>query len=59
MVCLVVFRFFFFFISVLGEVVTMGEEGPAVAVPRVELPPVEALTNFPPWLGRIGLVAGL
>ena len=36
----------------------MGEEGPAVAVPGVELPPLEALMNFPPWLRRISIAAG-
>ena len=39
---------FFFFISVLGEVVAMVEEGPAVAALGAELPPLEALMNFPP-----------
>ena len=41
-------RFLFFFISVLGEVVAMGEEGPVLAVLGAELSPFEALTNFPP-----------
>ena len=45
---LTVFRFFFFFISILGEVATVVEEDPAVAAPGAELPPLEALTNFLP-----------
>ena len=48
---LAAFRFFFFLISILGEVVTVDEEGPAVMVPGVEPSPFEALTNFPPYLG--------
>ena len=52
-------RFLFFFISVLGEVVATGEDGPVLAVPGAELSPFEALTDFPPWLGRIGATAGL
>ena len=50
-VCLVAFRFFFFLISVLGEVVTVDEKGPAVTVPGVEPSTFEDLTNFPPYLG--------
>ena len=45
---LVVFRFFFFFISVLGEVVAVVEERLAVAVPGAGPLPFEALMNFPP-----------
>ena len=37
----------------------MGEEGLVLAVLGAELSPFEALTNFPPWLGRIGIAAGL
>ena len=37
----------------------MGEEGPVLTVLGAELSPFEALTNFPPWLGRIGAAAGL
>ena len=40
-------RFLFFFISVLGEVVAMGEDGPVLAVLGAELSPFEALTNSP------------
>ena len=56
---LVVLRFFFLFVSVLGDVVTVDREGPEVAVPGARPPPLEALTNFPPWLGQIGVEAGL
>ena len=38
-------RFLFFFISVLGEVVATGRDGPALAVLGAELPPFEALMN--------------
>ena len=41
-------RFLLFFISILGEVVAMGEEGPVLAVLGAELSPFEALANFPP-----------
>ena len=41
-------HFLLFFISVLGEVVTMGKEGPVFTVLGAELSPFEALTNFPP-----------
>ena len=41
-------RFLFFFISVLGEVVTTGEDGPVLVVLGTELSPFEALTNSPP-----------
>ena len=58
MVRLAVFHFFFF-ISILGEVIAEGGEGLAVAVLGVELPPFEALTNFPPWLGQMGIVVDL
>ena len=37
--------FLLFFFSVLGEVVTTGEDGPVLAVLGAELPPFEALTN--------------
>ena len=49
----------FFLVSVLGDVVTVDREGPVVVVPGVGPPPLEALTNFPPWLGRVGTEAGL
>ena len=52
-------RFLFFFISVLGEVVAMGEDGPVLAVLGAELPPFKALTNPSSGVGRIGAVAGL
>ena len=51
--------FLLFFFSVLGEVVTIGEDGPVLVVLGAELSPFEALTNSPPWLGQIGAVAGL
>ena len=54
---LAAFRFFFFLISILEEVV-MADEG-AVIVPGVGPLPFEALTNLPPCLGWIGIVAGL
>ena len=38
-------RFLFFFISVLGEVVATGGNGPVLAVLGAELPPFKALTN--------------
>ena len=41
-------HFLLFFISVLGEVVTVGEEGPVLAVLGAELSPFEALTKFSP-----------
>ena len=37
----------------------MGEEGLVLMVPRAELSPFEALMNFPPRLGQIGIAAGL
>ena len=40
-------RFLLFFISVLGEVIAMGEEGLVLTVLGAELSPFEALTNFP------------
>ena len=52
-------RFLLFFISVLGEVVAIGKEGLVLTVLGAELSPFEALTNFPPRLGRIGIAAGL
>ena len=39
-------HFLFFFISVLGEVVATGGDGPVLAVLGAELPPFEALTEF-------------
>ena len=45
---LTVFCFLFFFISVLDEVVAVVEEALVVAALGAELPPPEALTNFPP-----------
>ena len=56
---LMVLRFFFLFVSILGDVVAVDGEGPVVAVPKAGPPPLEALTNFPPWLGWIGVEAGL
>ena len=41
-------RFCLFLVSILGEVVAMGEEGPVHAVLGAELSPFEALMNFPP-----------
>ena len=38
-------RFLLFFISVLGEVVATGRDGPVLAVLGAELPPFEALMN--------------
>ena len=38
-------HFLFFFISVLGEVVTTGGDGPVLTVLGAELPPFEALMN--------------
>ena len=52
-------RFLFFFISVLGEVVATGRDGPVLAVLGAELPPFEALTNSSSRVGRIGTAAGL
>ena len=56
---LVTLRFFFFLVSVLGDVVTVDGEGLVVVVPGVGPPPLEALMNFPPWLGQVGAEAGL
>ena len=52
-------HFFFFFISVLGEVVATGRDGPVLAVLGAELPPFEALMNSSSCLGRISAAAGL
>ena len=52
-------RFLFFFISVLGEVVATGGDGPVLAVLGAELPPFEALTNSSSRVGWIGAAAGL
>ena len=41
-------HFFLFLVSVLGEVVAVGEEGPVLMVLGAELSPFEALMNFPP-----------
>ena len=41
-------RFLFFFISVLGEVVAIGEDGPVLTVLGAELSPFEASMNSPP-----------
>ena len=38
-------RFLFFFVSVLGEVVAQGEDGPVLVVLGTEPPPFKALTN--------------
>ena len=51
-------RFLFFFISVLGEVVATGGNGPVLTV-LAELPPFEALTNSSSRVGWIGIAAGL
>ena len=51
--------FLFFFISVLGEVVATGRDGPVLMVLGAELPPFEALTNSPSQVGRTGAAAGL
>ena len=45
-VCLTDLRFFFFFISVLGEVVATGRDGPVLAVLGAELPPFRGLNEF-------------
>ena len=50
-------RFLFFFISVLGEVVATGGDGPVLAVLGAELPPFEALTNSSSRVGWIGAAA--
>ena len=55
---LVILRFFFFLVSVLGDVATVDEEGSAVVVLGVGPPPLEALMNFPPWLGWVSTEAG-
>ena len=52
-------RFLFFFISVLGEVVATGGDGPVLAVLGAELPPFEALMNSSSRVGWIGTAAGL
>ena len=52
-------RFLFFFISILGEVVATGGDGPVLAVLGAELPPFEALTNSSSQVGWIGTAAGL
>ena len=59
MVRLVALCFFFLLVSILGDVVAVDGEGLVVAVPEAWSPPLEALTNFPPWLGRISIEAGL
>ena len=46
-------------ISVLGEVVATGRDGPVLAVLGAELPPFEALMNSSSWVGRISAAAGL
>ena len=52
-------RFLFFFISVLGEEVATGGDGPVLAVLGAELPPFETLTNSSSRVGWIGAAAGL
>ena len=52
-------RFLFFFISVLGEVVATGGDGPVLTVLGAELPPFKALMNSSSQVGRIGATAGL
>ena len=59
MVHLVVLCFFFLFVTILGDVVAVDGEGTALVAPGVGPPPLEAFTNFPPWLGQIGVEAGL
>ena len=56
---LVILRFFFILVSVLGDVVAVDGEGLLVVVTGVGPPPLEALTNFPPWLGQVSTEAGL
>ena len=56
---LVALHFFFLLVSILGDVVAVDGEGPVVAVPEAGPRPLEALMNFPPWLGQIGVEAGL
>ena len=58
-VCLTDLRFLFFFISVLGEVVATGGDGPVLAVLGAEFQPFEVLTNSSSRVGWIGAVAGL
>ena len=52
-------RLLFFFISVSGEVVATGWDGPVLAVLGAERPPFEALTNSSSQVGWIGTAAGL
>ena len=52
-------RFLFFFISILGEVVATGRDGPVLAVLGAELPPFKALTNSSSRVGWVGTAAGL
>ena len=52
-------RFLFFFISVLGEVLAIGGDGPVLTVLGAELPPFEALMNSSSQVGWIGTAAGL
>ena len=44
-------RFLFFFISILGEVVATGGDGPVLAVLGAELLPFEALMNSSSGVG--------
>ena len=48
-------RFLFFFISILGEVVAIGEDGPVLAVSGAELSPFKALMDSPHDKGRSAL----
>ena len=52
-------RFLYFFISILGEVVATGGDGPVLTVLAAEFPPFEALTNSSSRVGWIGAAAGL
>ena len=52
-------RFLFFFISVLGDIVATGGDGPVLTVLGAELPPFEALTNSSSRVGWIGATADL
>ena len=54
-------RFLFFFISVLGEVVAIGKDGPVLAVLGAELSPFEREEVTRPlgdWRSREGLMKG-
>ena len=62
MVSLVTVRlgvFHFFLTFVLGGLVAVVKERLAVAALWVVLPPFEALTNFPPWVGKLSTEADM